>query len=358
MELVTAPSKTLQVENYLADEIRSGRIPPGSRLQSIRELAPLLNVGPQVVRLAFDNLEKRNLVCKRGRNGTFVSDRVGQSAYLMITRELSDISMPANYVIPGIERTLEQAGAGMIQCPKEFFRKLTPESLNKIVREKQIRGFFLMDNVFNGDEPELILLKNAGLPVVLPLAGPEERALSPFAAVVTDSRHAFLDGVDALIRLGHRRIATVGSVSCSLRGMKWQDYLGHLAESGCKPELLVQADYKPEEIDRAVESVLGKHPTAFMCFSDFYAIHVLDSLRKRGLRVPEDVSVMGYCGYPGGEFMTPPLSTVDLCYETKGAAAAELMLRASDWHDKKECPSPEVRHKVVLRGSTKEYQEK
>jgi len=97
-----------------------------------------------------------------------------------------------------------------------------------------------------------------------------------------------------------------------------------------------------------------------MCFSDFYAIYVYEALNGLNIRIPEQVSVMGFCGYPGGQFMNPPLSTVDLMYENIGRDAAELMLRSSEWFGTGEKPitifSP---HKIVSRESTfslKEYE--
>jgi DNA-binding LacI/PurR family transcriptional regulator len=75
-----------------------------------------------------------------------------------------------------------------------------------------------------------------------------------------------------------------------------------------------------------------KPPEAVMCFSDFIAIHVYQALKERLLRIPEDVAVMGFCGYPGGRFLEPALSTIDLGYENIGKMAAELMLNAENWH--------------------------
>ena len=79
-------------------------------------------------------------------------------------------------------------------------------------------------------------------------------------------------------------------------------------------------------------------PTAIMCFSDFYAIHVYETLYELNIKIPEQVSVMGFCGYPGAQFMNPPLSTVDLMYEKIGRDAADLILRSSEWFGRKNKP--------------------
>ena len=51
----------------------------------------------------------------------------------------------------------------------------------------------------------------------------------------------------------------------------------------------------------------------------------MDHLKRKGIRIPEEVAVMGYCGYPGGEFMDPPLSTVDYHYFRIGYEALDKL---------------------------------
>ena len=70
--------------------------------------------------------------------------------------------------------------------------------------------------------------------------------------------------------------------------------------------------------------------------------------------MPERLSVMGYCGYPGGRFLTPPLSTVDLHYDAIGRKVVEVLARADRWFGRKNVAVPEIimPHDVVMREST------
>ena len=69
-----------------------------------------------------------------------------------------------------------------------------------------------------------------------------------------------------------------------------------------------------------------KPPTAVVCYSDFWAPHIYRSLEKLNLRIPEDVSVMGFCGAPMGRYLSPTLSTIDLQYEKTGEMALRMLL--------------------------------
>ena len=73
-------------------------------------------------------------------------------------------------------------------------------------------------------------------------------------------------------------------------------------------------------------------PEAIYCFSDFIALYVYLSAQKMGLRIPEDISVMGFCGYPGGKMLSPPLATVDCDYAAAGKTAAEMLCNPEKWY--------------------------
>jgi DNA-binding LacI/PurR family transcriptional regulator len=73
-------------------------------------------------------------------------------------------------------------------------------------------------------------------------------------------------------------------------------------------------------------------PEAIYCFSDFVALYVYLAAQKTGLRIPEDISVMGFCGYPGGKMLSPPLATVDCDYAAAGKTAAEMLCDPEKWY--------------------------
>jgi DNA-binding LacI/PurR family transcriptional regulator len=72
------------------------------------------------------------------------------------------------------------------------------------------------------------------------------------------------------------------------------------------------------------------------------------------IQIPEQLSVMGYCGCNEGKFLTPPLSTVDLHYDAIGRKVVEVLARADLWFGREKIALPEIimPHDVLIREST------
>ena len=86
----------------------------------------------------------------------------------------------------------------------------------------------------------------------------------------------------------------------------------------------------------------------------------MKALKRYSLRVPEDVSIMGFCGFPGGKFLTPGLSTIDFNYLLIGRNAVDRLLAIpSEWQKMNESErvnfSP---YELVIRESMKPLKKK
>ena len=79
------------------------------------------------------------------------------------------------------------------------------------------------------------------------------------------------------------------------------------------------------EFESTLQKLLAAAPDAIFCGSDFFAMRTCQFLAERKIRVPEDIAVLGFGGYPGGNFCVPALSTVDFQYNAIGEKAAELL---------------------------------
>ena len=93
-------------------------------------------------------------------------------------------------------------------------------------------------------------------------------------------------------------------------------------------------------------------PTAFMCFCDSSAKLVIETLAAMGYGVPDDVSVMGICGYLERLFITPPLSVVNFHYDIAVQKAVQIMYRANEWFGSGEIITRMIPFSVIPRGST------
>lgn len=354
------------VYHQLRNAIRSGKLKPLEKFPAEQQLAGELNVSLNTLRDSLNRLKQEGLIVKVNGKGTFVADKVqhGGGCYLAILNETSDIASPPQYILPGIEKHLRESGLRLETCFNFTFRHFTHEHAMRLFKEHSINGVFLLENNFTGKEPEIDLLRKSGLPVAIPGSKLQDEKIVDFAIMRPDSRQAFGDGIRYLARLGHRRIGTISNNTAlySLRGFSRDEYREFLSLNGldASPCLIKETPHCPftalrEPVIRAVrELVLGpRPPTAIVCYSDFWAIYVYEALKQMHIRIPEQVAVMGYCGYPESKFMDPPLSTVDQEYENIGRMAVDLMLKSSEWF-KPGVKGPVIitPHRLVERKST------
>jgi LacI family transcriptional regulator len=134
-----------------------------------------------------------------------------------------------------------------------------------------------------------------------------------------------------LIRAGHRRIAHI-------HGQSWTDpardrlrgYRRALAEHDIlfDPALVLPGNWEPPTGYEHTTTLLGlaEPPTAIFVANDMMAVGCYDALKERGLRIPDDVSVVGYDDREIAQFMRPPLTTVVLPHHEMGLQAAEALI--------------------------------
>jgi len=147
--------------------------------------------------------------------------------------------------------------------------------------------------------------------------------------VGTDDSNGVLQAVDHLISLGHRRIIFFDNILlehsiCSRR----QGFLDGMRKHGLKGEHQVR-EIPFENFGRLQEiktTLQERKPTAVVCVCDFTAMRVLQAAAALGMRVPEDLSVVGFGNLDFAEYANPPLTTVAQPFVAMGRKAAELLI--------------------------------
>jgi DNA-binding LacI/PurR family transcriptional regulator len=191
--------------------------------------------------------------------------------------------------------------------------------------ERKAEGVAVM--TFGGERPLLEQFAERNVPLVFVDVGPERPGIS---LLRVDYRHGIRQGVEHLAALGHRDIAFIS-------GPKWL----HSAQSRlvaftrsfeecalvADPAWIVEGDHTMEGGMEAMEQLLkSKHvPTAVMCSNDMTAIGVLHKLYRAGLKVPDDLSVIGFDDIHIAQVTIPPLTTIQMsCFELAHAAVTAL----------------------------------
>ncbi|MEU4745950.1 LacI family DNA-binding transcriptional regulator [Actinosynnema sp. NPDC023658] len=203
-------------------------------------------------------------------------------------------------------------------------------------------------------EHQLAQLTGRAIPVVMvdPLTEPDPVIPTVHAA----NRDGGLAATRHLLELGHRRIAVITGPSDVLSGRARLDgYVAAHDAAGVPldPALVREGDYQVEEGRRHALDLLGlpEPPTAVFACNDAQALGVYQAAYDRGLRVPDDLSVVGFDDLPLAKWVTPGLTTVRQPLSDMAAEAALMAIRMAHGE------SP-AQHRIVLptplvhRGST------
>jgi diguanylate cyclase (GGDEF)-like protein len=158
-------------------------------------------------------------------------------------------------------------------------------------------------------------------------------ALPGVSSVLVDNATGMRDAIVHLLEAhGHRRIAFIrGPEANEEAERRYRVYRDVLAERGVPldPELVAVGHFQQESGKAAIDVLFGERgllPQAIVAASDSMALGAIDALAARGLRVPEDVAVVGFDDVEEARFSAAPLTTVRQPLEQQGRRAAELLL--------------------------------
>jgi DNA-binding LacI/PurR family transcriptional regulator len=228
-------------------------------------------------------------------------------------------------VVRGIEDTSEERGYSVFLADSNA----DPDREVRVVRsfeERRVDGIIIPSSRVGARY--LPLMDRMHVPVVLV----NNQHPSEFAhAVLIDNVQASLDAVRHLIELGHRSIAYLGD-RCGQQSdtERFAGYRKALDEAGMQvdPELVTRGDGKPAGGELAMAELLAlpKRPTAVFCYNDMSALGAMRQIRTLGLKVPEDISVVGFDDLYFSQYLEPPLTTVRQPMRQMGRMAMETLL--------------------------------
>jgi DNA-binding LacI/PurR family transcriptional regulator len=174
-------------------------------------------------------------------------------------------------------------------------------------------------------------------------------------SVSIDNVAGAYDATEHLIQLGHHRIAYVGDHSgLHSDAERFAGYEKALLEAGLpiSSELIVRGDGKPGGGIQAVNTFLElpERPTAIFCYYDMTALGVFRTAVNCGLKVPDDLSIVGFDDLYFTSFLDPPLTTVHQPKREMGARAMELLLALLRGEEAERTVT--IKGKLVVRKST------
>lgn len=229
-------------------------------------------------------------------------------------------------IVRGIEDGLRDHGYAMILANTD--QDLGREAnLLDVFMQRRVDGLVLATALRS--YPLLDTLVDSGLPVVLVNRTMDEAGIS---MVSGDDHQGIGLAVKHLVELGHRRIAFAGAALSASTGFnRYQHFLAWMVSLGLSvdEDLIVFAPWFSKEAGAEATAELLERDRAFtavVAASDMIALGCYRALRERGLKVPDDVSVVGYNGSRWCDEFAPPLTSIHVPKYEIGLQTAQVLL--------------------------------
>lgn len=298
------------------------------------------------VRAAMDELDYRpNLVARTLRTG-----RTGVLALVV-----PEIDVPY----------FSELARNVIDAAAQFgYRVIIDQTGHDHQREQELLGggdrMMLFDGILFSPLVTEAELAEMGSKTTMPLVLLGEHKFNGrYDHVSIDNVRAATDATQHLIDIGRRRIAAIGeqpSEPYETPQMRTAGYLAALKKAGITPDpLFIRAAIHYRRADGYIATnellALPNRPDAIFCYSDLLALGALKAIFDAGLRVPEDIALIGIDDIEEGQYSRPTLSTISLDTPFIALRAVERIVAHID---NPETPAEEViaPHKLIVREST------
>ncbi|MGW6060306.1 LacI family DNA-binding transcriptional regulator [Streptomyces sp. NPDC055189] len=255
-------------------------------------------------------------------------------------------------LIRGVEKVAKASGASVVLTESGTRHAPGPEWIEGVLRRRP-HGVVLVFSTLPSAAKQQLRSRSIPFVVIDPAGDPDPDVPSVGSA----NWNGGLAATRHLVQLGHRRIGIITGpedMLCSLARL--DGYRSALSMAGlpADPELVRFGDFHVEGgRERAAELLdLDNPPTAVFAGSDLQALGVLEAARLRDLRVPHDLSVVGYDDVPLAQWSSPPLTTVHQPLRQMAEGAAQMLMRLRS--EEPVATRLELATSLVVRESTAE----
>jgi GntR family transcriptional regulator of arabinose operon len=320
-----------RIENYVVDLMEKGKVATGSSLPSERELSKMFEASRIPVRQALQKLETRGIIERRHGRGTYIKEVITknvQTGRLGILYSHCDMgffgSETFSSILSGIEFKAKQEEKDLL------FSSLSRDDhqdLGQVIYKlaEQVDGFIMVDSLqYIYEKVEQTIRKLQKPMVVVHYEGASE----DIDYIVSNSRADTRKAVQLLIDNGHKKIACIYHIDPEDNTVR----PNHLNRIRAFKEIL--ADNTIEVNDKYIVS-LGEvnkmldssdRPTALFCTTGITALTLYKRAAKFGLKVPDDLAIVGYGDNKDCENAEPGLTTIQLPLFNMGKAAVDRLM--------------------------------
>ncbi|KMK76597.1 GntR family transcriptional regulator [Alkalihalobacillus pseudalcaliphilus] len=362
-------TKYSKVKQFIKSKIFDGTYVAHQKISSENELMREFDVSRHTIRVAIGELVSEGWLYREQGAGTFCADRQAaikkenheQKNIAIITTYISDYIFPS--IIRGAESYLSQRGYQVslystnndIENEKRILETIITQNIDGVIVEPT-KSAFSNPNInyyFN--------FERMNIPYMMINAAYDE--LEPICLMLDDERGGYIQ-TEYLIKLGHTNIVGFFKTDDSQGTKRMKGYIkAHRDyQIPIHPANLISytSEDKIGKPNQELERVLQTNqelPTALVCYNDELAIQLLDVLRKHKIRVPEDLSIIGYDDSFLATVSEVKLTTVAHPKMKMGADAAQMILGLVENRHKRNQTTIEsffYEPELIVRTSTKE----
>ncbi|RIX59652.1 GntR family transcriptional regulator [Paenibacillus nanensis] len=321
------------VKGYIMDHISGSQFRPHDRIPSEAELAEALDVSSITVRKALSDLVNEGMIYRVRGKGSFVADKKSETpnpmsrlvAFIISGTEIYDSSYMQ--IIKGIQSQLALHNYRLVIEFIENNVRQEDELISKI-NPSDYSGLLIYSSDPNAAKSYLKLLKNERMPFVMLDRFPNGM---PVNCIVCNNQDGAYEATEYLLTLGHRRIGFAAyDFHLSSEVDRFNGYRNAMADSGVEEDDSIH--FLEKELDYALllPSIKDRELTALFCVNDRKALEAVEQLTALGVRIPEEISIMGFDDFAGSKFSKVPLTTVKQDFDALGSESAKLLLDLID----------------------------
>jgi LacI family transcriptional regulator len=284
----------------------------------------------------YPNTQARALVLGRTRIFGLIVSEITNPFFPEIVQTFEDLAVENNYEI---------LLTSTVHDPKRM------ESSVRRMIERRVDGVAIL--TFGMEESLIEHLRDRKVPLVFVDVGPDVPGI---ANIRINYLSGIRQAVQHLAAMRHTRIAFIaGPEHLKSAGARREAFKTSMMEIGLSPDLVVIGDHRMEGGMNALLELnkMSARPTAVMCSNDMTAIGVLREAYEQNIKIPDDLSVVGFDDIHLAEFTIPPLTTVQMSQHGLAEIAFNALLNEVDNStSSREQHSYELVTSLVLRKST------
>lgn len=317
----------LQLHDLLKEALK--KLPVGSNLPPERALCEQYDLDRVTVRKALSLLQEEGLIERKQGRGTRVLRHPGEGTggtilfVLYHGAHLVDRLGEPFYArsMDALEKRLQRLGKRLV-----YSKVLRDDDLTRVCRQLEAQGVIVAGTL---DERMIEQCTKLNLPIV----GYNTR-IGEMPSVMADNEDGAALSAQHLLALGHRRFGFINVSGYINSEKRLSRFRSEIRKAGLSDDALkvIEGDWTEESGYRAAQALLCAEPriTALFGGNDSMAIGAMRAFQAQGIRVPEDLSIIGFDGNAQSALTTPPLTTLQVDVKVMAEAASMLLKHMMD----------------------------